>query len=323
MSKIILLFTLFFSVCVNASNLSDENYQKIENLFLNYAEDNGDKIQTFDVNNYLKLTESEKKQIENINTTTTEPAIKNLTGFMLNGEAHNRAFIINYIDNVTAWVMAKGLKGNNFKNNECSYLYFLSASEDCLDTALVIKQNVKEVLLAHGIKLNESYFSDFFYLHELSHLIPQQRKVPEDIDVTKIWVENTPLHYREIYSDLFAVMYLNNVLKYNEEDIYNVIAYRDFNLNGNSDLVHYSVPYIQALVKDPEWKNAKTFESMDRIIQKIYKQVNDEMIISKKEFKDVHRRNFEWCNELDFSKFRIREALHIVVHHCKKIKKDY
>lgn len=318
--KIGIVSLSLLSFVAQAEMFSEEQYKTIESSFIEYAKENGDDVYPFYVDNYLDIKKEEMASFLKVKESNPPNEILDLIKAVSEGNANNSRQVINYSGNKTAWVMANNLKGNRFFENNCSYLKLISTDEDCLATPPVIKENIKQVLNYNDIYLNEEYFSDFFFIHELSHLIPQQRTFPENIDVTRIWVDNYKMQYREVYSDLFAVIYLHNILGYHKEELNNVVLFRNFNLNANDDLMHYSVPYIEAMLKNDEWETLTTFESIDNYIIKLYQKVNKDIVISKKNYRHIRLQNFEWCNNLNFSPFRVREVLDTVVYHCKKVK---
>lgn len=321
LKKILTLGLLLTSVVSQAEMFSEEEYQKIEDSFIDYARKNGDDVYPFYIENYSAITDEERLYLEKESEKSPEE-IQHLISFILKGEANNLHYVINFHNNITAWVMSDQLKGQKFIDNECTYLKLISTNEDCITIQPLIRTNIKEVLTYNNIVVNEEYFADFFYVHELSHLIPQQRTLPNDIDVTRIWVDDVNAHYREIYSDLFAAIYLHNIVGYNLKEMNNIVTFRNFNLNANDDLTHYSVPYLKEMLKNEKWKTLSSFESINDLIEEVYVKVNKDIVVSKKRFKHIQAQNFQWCNNVNFSPFKIRETLDKVVYHCKKMKNN-
>lgn len=314
----ILLSLFLLSFQSQAELLSEEQYQQIKKVFFEKDKEKRELV-VFDLNNHKNISEDERVEISKISKYDNSASV--IANYILKGEGKNHFSVLHGSDGVSSWLYPKGLEPRSFIENECSYLFYVSTNNDCLNTPMPIKKNITEFLKKHNVKIDEEYFADFIFIHELSHLLPSQKKLPEGVDVTRIWVDKTIEQYREVYSDLFSILFLHNQMKYPEYKINEVIQFRKFNLNANDDLRHYSIPYIEKMKQFEEWTEVKTFEEMDSLIKKIYLEVNEETIISIKSYPVVHARNFYWCDNLDFSSVQTKEALDILVYHCKKLKK--
>tara|TARA_Y100000588_G_scaffold321228_1_gene352299 strand:+ start:3860 stop:4819 length:960 start_codon:yes stop_codon:yes gene_type:complete len=296
---------------------NDFDNDKVKNDFLSrYDNEN---LFIFNVFNYKKLKEEEVKSVNKIYEANKNNSIGALSQKILNNNINNHYSVINYSDRKNAWIYPIGLEYDNFYNGNCSYLFFLSNEEDCLNTKDNIKNEIKRELKLNGIEINEDYFSKFYFVHELSHLIPKQKQLPNGIDKTRIWTRNVNLHYREIYSDLFSVIYLNNFYNEDIKNIDTVVAFRNFNLNANNDLVHFSTPYLKELLKRDDFNNLNTFEEINKYIEDLYLYINKTQIISKKNNLEIKQKNIEWCNNKQLTT-NYKKVFTIIENHCKKIK---
>ena len=301
--------------------LKEEQYEKIKETFVSEARDRGADITLLTIRDYAKITEDEKNILEKRRSLYDDSPSEVIRFVVDNGSNLNNLALLEANDNKTTWVMPINMQPNGFLENKCSYIQMIGSNEDCLSLNSKLKENVKDFLMYHDIKINEEYMSDFYFIHELAHLLPSQKRFPNGTDITKIWVDDQLSHYSEIYSDLFAIIFLNNYLGYDVKSIVNVINFRNFNLTANNDLKHYSPPYIEELMKTKDWLKAKSFEDIDSFIQSVFLKVNKTKIISKKEYKMIHHNNFVWCNNIDISLFKSREELEMIIYHCKKMKK--
>lgn len=296
---------------------NDFDNDKVKNDFLSrYDNEN---LVVFNVFNYKDLKEEEIKSVKKINEVNKNNSIGALSQKILNNNIDNHYSVINYSDRKNAWIYPTGLEYDNFYNGNCSYLFFLSNEEDCLNTKDSIKSEIKRELKLNGINIDEDYFSKFYFVHELSHLIPKQKKLPNGIDKTRIWTRNVNLHYREIYSDLFSVIYLNNFYNEDIKNIKTIIAFRSFNLNANNDLIHFSTPYLKELLKRNDFNNLNTFEDIHKYIEDLYLYINKTQIISKKNNLEIKQKNIEWCNNKQ-STTSYKKVFTIIENHCEKIK---
>lgn len=322
MSKktILCLLPILLSFNVNSKLLEKEDYKKIKETFVSEAKEQGGDVTVLSIQDYAKITEKEKNDLNSLKE-ETEGSPTAIIEYALNGYNFNNLALLEANDNKTTWVMPLGMEPNGFYENNCTYLQMIGNNEDCLSMYPQLKENIKDFLNYHDIKINEEYMSDFYFIHELTHLLPNQKELPAGVDVTRIWVDDINTHYAEMYSDLFAAIFLNNFLGYSSESLANIVQFRDFNLTANDDLRHYSTPYIEEMLKSKDWLSLKSFEEINKYIEKIYLKVNREKIISKKEYKMVHHKNFVWCNEMDISLFKSKEELEMIIYHCKKMKK--
>lgn len=320
MKKIIkqIIALSFFVFSSSSYSLTDASYKKIKEIFLEQAKKDGE-IVVFDIQNHKDITKSEKKEIEKIKLLDNSSSV--IAKYILDGKGNNHNSVIRGSDGVTSWVFAKGLEPISFVENKCSYLFYVSTNQDCLNTPLPIKENIEEFLNFHNIYIDKEYFSNFFFIHELAHLIPEQTILPDNIDITRIWIDDVVKQYQEVYSDIFSTIFLHNFLNYPVSKYKEIVSFRDFNLNANDDLKHYSVPYLEKMIKKNDWKELKDFDKIDAYIQNLYREINKEIIISKKRNTFIYKKNFSWCNNLDFTSIKTKEALDIVVYHCKKLKK--
>jgi len=312
--KTLIWITLITSMSAYSNDFDND---KVKNDFLSrYDNEN---LFVFNIFNYKKLKTEEIKSVNKINEINKNNSIGVLSQKILNDNIDNHYSVINYSDRKNAWIYPIGLEYDNFYNGNCSYLFFLSNEEDCLNTKDKIKNEIKRELKLNGIEINEDYFSKFYFVHELSHLIPKQKELPNGIDKTRIWTRNINLHYREIYSDLFSVIYLNNFYNEDIKNIDTIIAFRNFNLNANNDLVHFSTPYLKELLKRDDFNNLNTFDDIHKYIEELYLYINKTQIISKKNNLDIKQKNIEWCNNKQ-STTNYKKVFTIIENHCKKIK---
>jgi hypothetical protein len=312
--KTLIGITLITSMSVYSNDFDND---KVKNDFLSRY--NNENLIVFNVFNYKKLKEEEIKSINKINEINKNNSIGVLSQKILNNNINNHYSVINYSDRKNAWIYPIGLEYNNFYHGNCSYLFFLSNEEDCLNTKDIIKSEIKRELKLNGVNINEDYFSKFYFIHELSHLIPEQKQLPNGVDKTRIWTRNVNLHYREIHSDLFSVIYLNNFYNEDIKNIETIIAFRNFNLNANNDLVHFSTPYLKELLKRNDLNDLNTFEDIHKYIEDLYLYINKIQIISKKNNLKIKQQNVEWCNNKQ-STTSHKKVFTIVENHCKKIK---
>lgn len=313
---------ILLSSIVNAEMLSEKQYENIKSTFVAQAKIQGADVTILNVKNYTSLTEQEIKELkERRELRDDSPA--EVARFILENKANmNPLALLHANDDKTTWVLPRDMEPLGFLKNDCTYVQMIGSNEDCLSLHPQLKKDLKNFMNYHDIKINEEYMSDFYFIHELTHLLPNQRILPEGTDETRIWVNEPLVHYSEIYSDLFAIVFLNNFLKYDIKSITNVVNFRNFNLTANDDLRHYSPPYIEELLKRKDWLDMKSFDEIDKLIQSIFLKVNQEHIISKKEYKLIHHENFVWCNDIDISLFKSKDELNMVIYHCKKMKKD-
>ena len=314
LKKIFLGVILIISMSALSNDFDND---KVKNDF--FSRYNNENLVIFEVFNYKKIEKEEIASINKINEMNGNNSIGRLSQKIINNKIDNHYSVINYNDRKNAWIYPTGLEYDNFYNGNCSYLFFLSNEEDCLNTKDVIKNEIKRELKLNGIKINEEYFSKFYFIHELSHLIPEQKKLPNGVDKTRIWTRNVDLHYREIYSDLFSVIYLNNFYNEDIENIKTIIAFRNFNLNANNDLIHFSTPYLKELLKRNDFNILNTFEDIHKYIEDLYLYINENQIISKKNNLGIKQKNIEWCNRKQ-SKTNYKKVFTIIENHCKKIK---
>ncbi len=304
-----------------AALLSDSQYEKIKETFVSQSIEQGGDITVLTARDYTKITEEERLTLEKrMNLMDDSPA--EVARFVLEENYNlNNLALLEANDGKTTWVMPVDMQPNGFLKNNCAYIQMIGSNEDCLSLYPQLKENIKDYLSYHDIKINEEYMADFYFIHELSHLLPTQKTLPKGTDITRIWVDDQLSHYAEIHSDLFAIIFLTNYLGHDVKSIINIVNFRNFNLTANNDLNHYSPPYIEELLKTRNWLDMKSFKEIDDYIKSVFLKVNKEKIISKKEYKIIHHKNFVWCNNIDISLFKSREELEMIIYHCKKMKK--
>lgn len=315
---IIALLLLTISSVSTSKILSVDEYNNIKDVFFQNAEKDfiGLKIK-----NYKNISDEEAITLEKITLENKNDEFVALSNAILNGQNLNNYAVIEYEDDKVAWVMPTAFEPKGFLENNCAY-WTLIANYNCLSTAGFVKNDLKNFLIKFKLPINEEYFANFIYIHELSHLIKKQKIMPDNIDVTKIWTDDVELHYREVYSDLFAIIFLHNYLKYPENEIDNILLFRNFNLHSKNDLNHYSPPYIHAMLNNNyEWKTLKSFDDIDVLIRSIFKDVNDNSIVSKKEYHNIYDVTFKWCNNLKFGTLKTKNTLDLIISHCKNLKR--
>ena len=317
MKRIVQCFLFTIALTAPATHaITQSNYKTVEETFFNHSEANNHKIINVNVSDFRKLSEKEKEQVKKIKN--NNPNVNTVLNTILKNEWSNNDLIYHFGIGGSMFLYPEKLKPQNFKDAECSYLLLFTDLSDCLRTYIGVKQNLTNVMKHNKIFIKEEYLADFLYIHELSHLLPQQQNIPEH-NVTNVWVDSHINHYREIYSDLFAVIFLHNHLKYPIQDIKNVVLLREFKLHSNDDLLHYSIPYIEDLINDDNWKNAKSFEEIDIIIRDNYKRVSDNNIISKKSLTDIKIKNLEFCKNVKLSLVESQNIIDLLKDYCKRI----
>ena len=308
-----LMIVAVSSFFANSSELSDNDYNKIENTFINYEKSKNNEVTVFDIDNYNQLTE------ENINYLNIlkqkKPIYADLIETILNQENENNDIVINQ-GNQSAFLYPNLLKPNQFRENECAYMVLITDLKECLRTYIGVKNNLKELVINNNIILNDDYIADFIYIHELAHLLSGQRVIPK-YNRTNLWVDNKYVHFGEMYSDLFSVIFLNNHLGYKEQEIDNVLQIRDFKLEANSDLVHYSNPYIKELLKTENWKDLKSFDDIDKAIREIYVKVTNENTISNKNLSNPESKYYNFCKNFNFDGLKTKNVLKFMESHCR------
>lgn len=319
LKKIFLFISIIGSQFSYSQILNHDNYSKIQDTFVDYAISKGDDLVKINVKDYDNKT---KDEIEYLNSLK---GINDIQDYMVNnileGKITNSFAAINFPNaDKNFWVYPQGFLPDDLDKNYCSMLFPFGEISKCLQTPDFVKLNLKKILENNGIVFDYEYLNNFYFIHELVHLIPSQRKTPDNVDVFKVWIDDLNMHYREVYSDLFAIIFLSNYLGYNQDKIINITRLRDFNLNSNDDLIHFSSPYIRTLINDNKWKELKSFEDIDLYIKKIFKETIDQTTISKKNYRYVHEKNFDWCNHLDFMGATSQDVIGILVKHCKKLK---
>ena len=314
--KIILAITVVLSFNLNASNLNSEHYEKIENTFINYAISKGENVTKIDVDDFRRVTDEEKQKI--LIQKEKNPKLNELFDIILEGNWSNNNMIYNSGDE-TALLYPNRLKPLNYQKDACNYINLITDINNCLATYIAVKENLANVMNNNKIYLSDTYLSDFLYIHELSHLIPSQRNVPE-FDTTNLWIDDVVIHYGEMYSDLFAVIFLNNYLGYDEKDIQDIIKLRDFKLHSKPDLIHYSVPYINLMLENEEWKELKSFDDIDEYIKNIYVNYNNNNIVSKKRFKNIYYNYYNFCEGFNYRMVASGNIVDFMKIYCKKSK---
>lgn len=312
--KNFIIFLSLISINTYGINLTDEDYNKIENTFISYALSKGENVIKIDIFDYRKLTDEEKINILDLKDKNSDKGINELFDDILNNDWSNNNMIYNQGVN-SVFLYPKKLKPNSFRSNLCNYIILISDMTSCLKNFIGVKDNLNYIMNNNGIYLDDNYIADFLYIHELSHLIPAQRVLPE-YDKTNVWVDNKLIHFGEMYSDLFSIIFLNNYLGYDDKKIEDVITLRNFKLFSSEDLLHYSVPYINYLQNDTEWKNLKSFEEIDDFIRNLYINVSNEKTISKKEHKDVYYEYENFCKNFSFIGLESRNAFDLLKKHC-------
>lgn len=315
-NKIVLISALLISFNSFSIELDNSDYNKIEKTFIGYAESNGDDIIVIDVFDFNDINENERISINS--EYKKNPDLYILFEKILNGKWSNNTMIYN-LGNKTVLLYPKKLKPINFYNSECGYISIVSDLNSCLTTYIDVKKNLSNVMNDNGIFIDNSYMSDFLYIHELSHLVPQQRIVP-NFNIENVWIDDLTKHFGEIYSDLFSIIFLSNYLKYEKYNINDVVTLRNLKLHSSPDLIHYSVPYIDKMKNLDNWSELRSFEDIDLYIREIYSTVNNEQVISKKQYKDVFTSYVSFCRNIKLQNVKSTNVIKYIYDFCLKSK---
>lgn len=294
------------------SAIDKEHHKTIENTFIKYSESKGNNITKINVNNFLNVSDEEKVELTKLEG--KEDYLDELIKKIKNNNWNNDKIVFHYENNYV-FLYANDLKPENFQKNICTGMALMSTLNECLNNYPIVKVNLETVLKDNGLFLDHNYIADFLYIHELSHLLPESDNVP-DFDVTNVYIDEINIHYKEIYADLFAVIFLNNYLGYKLEDIQNIITLRNMKLHSTPDLIHYSVPYIENLIQRDDWNNISSFEDISKVISKVYSDVNNTTVISKKKFMNIYYQYFNFCKDFNPKKAQSKNILNITAKFC-------
>ena len=152
--KTLIWITLITSMSAYSNDFDND---KVKNDFLSrYDNEN---LFVFNIFNYKKLKTEEIKSVNKINEINKNNSIGVLSQKILNDNIDNHYSVINYSDRKNAWIYPIGLEYDNFYNGNCSYLFFLSNEEDCLNTKDKIKGRINidihdlaHILFTHAIR---------------------------------------------------------------------------------------------------------------------------------------------------------------------------
>ena len=205
---------------------------------------------------------------------------------------NNNNMVINLTSNKVIFSYPKELYPDSLMMKKLVPFLFFFNFNDC---SIVKKEDIDSfnTFTKPFIKeLNLKYIADIMFIHELAHLISFQYKIPKDVNVFNIWVDNYYEHFQEIHSDLFSIIYANNYLNYSIRDINSFLLFRKANLFLNDDLYHYSNPFINYMIKNEEdWNKLKDFNKINDYIANIYVKISNTEIIGfpllKKEKKSI------------------------------------
>lgn len=305
------------SISLNGfSSIQEEHLKRIEDTFINHSESKGYNVIKINVDNYLNVTDKEKEELTSLEGKADY--LDELISDIKENKWNNDHFVFSYQNNYV-FLYANDLKPSNFQKNICGGMALMSTLNECLNNYPMVKVNLETVLKDNAMYLNSNYIADFLYIHELAHLMPESNKIPE-FDVANVYLDELDIHYKEIYSDLFAVIFLNNYLKYDLNEIQNIITLRNMKLQSNLDLIHYSVPYIEALIQRNDWKESNSFEDISNIISDVYATVNNNNIISKKRYKNIFYQYVNFCNDFNPRKAQSKNIINIFSEFCENAK---
>lgn len=177
--------------------------------------------------------------------------------------------------------------------NDCAGAFILFQSYTCFQ----LDSNTKSFLTKyikrnHVPTLDSDYLGNFIVVHEFAHTLPEQLKLDLPTFYNRITnpdvKKESPLvaHYNEAYSDLYAGIRLLQK-GYPVQNLDQIIFMRNVSLFLSKDILHYTSPYIQVLknLDKKDYMAASSFEDIDKIINKIFFQViNDMNVIDDKIF---------------------------------------
>lgn len=268
----LILFSIFFQCSYSF------NYNEIKKTFIDYSSQYK-KIIDLDINNIEK---PDKESLINIDKELKE---YNLVNWFL--KQNNNRMVTNINKDTSLFSYSNDLYPNKMMDNHFVMMLFFFTYNDALKISKKDLINLNKLIYSVNIGINEKYIADFMFVHELTHLIKYQNKLPNGINFNNIWVDNYYYHYQEMHSDLFSVIYLHNFLNYSLDEINNILNFRRFNLFYNDDFYHYSNPFIKKLLKEKTtWVNLKDFDEINDYISNIYISVSKEQEIGKYLFND-------------------------------------